>query len=107
VHVSQSDEDRQAQRARDDEDRVLARLLAFPDISMAEIAIGLGSTFKGGEAARSRVQRAIDRLKGQKPAMIVKKRDKWTLREKGKEAARIAVLSFERQAESGAQRPPV
>ena len=103
VHVSQSDEDRQAQRARDDEDRVLARLLAFPDISMAEIAIGLGWTFKGGEAARSRVQRAIDRLKGEKPALIVKKRDKWTLTEKGKEAARIAVLRFERQAESDAQ----
>ena len=96
-------EDRQNQRARDDEDRVLARLQAFPDISMAEIAIGLGWTFKGGEAANSRVQHAIDRLRAEKPAPIVKKRDKWTLTEKGKEAARIATLRSERHAEDAVQ----
>jgi AAA domain len=97
VHVSQADEDKQSDRARDDEDRVLARLLAFPNLSMAEIAIGLGRTFKSGEAAKSRVARAVDRLKGEKPVLILKKRDKWTLTEKGKEAARIAALRFLRQ----------
>jgi hypothetical protein len=103
VHVSQADEDKQSDRAREDEDRVLARLLAFPNLSMAEIAIGLGWTFKSGEAAKSRVQRAVDRLKGEKPALILKKRDKWTLTEKGKEAARIAALRFRPEDEADAE----
>jgi hypothetical protein len=95
VHAAQTDEDRQASRARDDEDRILVRLLGFPDLSMAEIAIGLGWTFKGGEAARSRVQRAIDRLSKEKPPLVVKKREKWILSDKGKEAARLAAIRFE------------
>jgi hypothetical protein len=95
IHAAQSDEDRQASRARDDEDRILVRLLGFPNLSMAEIAIGAGWTFKGGEAAKSRVQRAIDRLSKEKPALVVKKREKWILTEKGKEAARLAAIRFE------------
>jgi hypothetical protein len=102
VHVSQADEDKQSDRAREDEDRVLARLLKFPDSSMAELAIGLGWTFKSGEAAKSRVAHAINRLKGEKPTLILKKREKWTLTEKGKEAARIAALRF-RQDENDAE----
>jgi hypothetical protein len=97
VHVAQADEEQQTTRAREDEDWVLARLLQFPENnSLAEIAIGLGWTFKSGEVAKSRVQHAIDRLNKEKPALIVKRREKWTLTEKGKEAAREAAIRFDR-----------
>jgi hypothetical protein len=100
IPAAQQDEDSQTGRARDDEDRILVRLLAFPHLSMAEIAIGLGWTYKTGEAAKSRVQRALDRLIKEKPALVAKKREKWILTEKGKEAARLAAFRFDQASKN-------
>jgi hypothetical protein len=105
VHVVQGDEERQTIRARDDEDWVMVHLLRDPDSnSQADIALGLGWTFKNGELARSRVQRAIDRLKQEKPALIATRRGGLMLTEKGKETAREAAARFDRENREGDRR---
>jgi hypothetical protein len=103
VHVAQDDEERQTIRARDDEDWIMVHLLRDPDSnSQADIALGLGWTFKSGELARSRVQRAVDRLKGEKPALIALRRGKLMLTERGKEAAREAAARFAKEGDGRA-----
>jgi hypothetical protein len=100
VHVAQDDEKRQTIRAREDEDRVLAHLLRDPDSnSQRDIALGLGWIQKDNEPARSRVQRAVDRLKEEKPALIKTSRGELRLTEKGKEAAREAAAKLARETE--------
>jgi hypothetical protein len=103
--IGQADEQVQQKRTREDEDRILAALLATPDASMAAIAEGNGWIYGNGDPAKTRVKKAIDRIHANaKPALIRKNRDRWELTEAGKEAARRAALDFERQAEYEAER---
>jgi hypothetical protein len=98
VYVAQNDEEREKNHARDEEDLVMAHLLRDPDNnSQASIAISLGWFFKDGEPARSRVQRAVDRLKLEKPALIALRRNELMLTDKGKEAAREAAARLARE----------
>jgi hypothetical protein len=103
VAITQSDEDSQTKKTRDDEDHVLAVLLKNADASIAEIAIANGWTFGSGEPAKSRVQRAVGRLERSKPMLLQKDRDRWALTEKGKDHARKASLRFLNEMEDTAQ----
>ena len=107
VAISQSDEDKQAIKTRNDEDRVLAVLLKHGDSvpSINELATQCGWTFGDGSPAKSRVQRVLERLDKAKPALAYRDRGQWKLTEKGKDAARKAALRIaaEDEAERAAQ----
>jgi len=95
VPITQSDEDQQQTKAREDEDRVLSIRLKVPDaeaLSIAEIALRAGWTWGDGSPAKSRVQKILERLEKAKPALVYRDRGVWMLTEKGKDAARKAAL---------------
>lgn len=97
--ITDSEAEARKSGSRDDEDRVLAVLLKNldNDMSYAAMAEQLGWFFGTGEPAKSRVQRAIDRLeKESKPALVKKNRRKIELTDAGREAARKAALKFDR-----------
>ena len=95
VTVTQSEEDTQQKRTEDDEDRVLADILAHPDASFSEIAERAGWVNDKGEALKKRVHRAVERLERAHPKLIRKNRNRWQLTDEGKAQARKAALAFE------------
>lgn len=95
VPVTQSEEDTQRKRTEDDEDHVLAEMLAHPEASFSEIAESCGWVNGHGEALKKRVGRAIDRLQNAKPKLVRKNRNRWELTDEGKTQARKAALAFE------------
>jgi AAA domain-containing protein len=99
VWTSRTEEGEQSRRSRDDEDRVLAALLANPTASLADLAEQAGWHTGSGEPAKSRVKKAVDRIHASsKPALLRKNRDRWELTDAGKEVARRAALDFEHKA---------
>lgn len=103
VPVTRSEEERQQKRTEDDEDRVLARMLADPDASFAEIADACEWVNEKGEALKMRVQRAITRLEKAHPKLVRKNRNRWQLTEEGKTLARKVALALQRQTTDDAQ----
>jgi hypothetical protein len=99
VMISEGEEKHQNQTTREDEDKILAALLANPESSMNDLAIKCGWTRPSGEPAKSRVQRGIERIdRTARPKLLQKNRDRWELTEAGKTAARRAALEGERVA---------
>jgi hypothetical protein len=70
VPITDSQETTQADRRVEDEDRVLARLLADSNLSLAEIATGLGWLFPNGDPAKSKVQKIVEKLAKQKQPLL-------------------------------------
>jgi AAA domain len=99
VVTSEGEEKYSRKNSRQDEDRILAALLANPEASLAELATKCQWTYPNGEPAKSRVQRGIERIdKTAKPKLLCKDRGQWQLTEAGKVAARRAALEEERVA---------
>jgi len=105
VAASQAEEDQQRDRADDDDDKMLIARLNIGDeakMSVADFAKRWGWSFDDGAPAKSRAQRALRRNVENK--LMRNERGQYLLTEKGKEAARKAVLRMEReQAGSASQ----
>jgi AAA domain len=99
VLISESEEEKQAQHTRTDEDALLAALLKEPDRSIAELARACNWTLQNGEPHKSKVYRFLEKLSKGKPKLVTKNRDRWALTEAGKSAARKASLAIERAGE--------
>jgi AAA domain len=94
--ISESEEEKQAQHTRGDEDKLLAALLKDPDRSVADLARACDWTSPNGEPYKSKVHRILERLSKVRPKLVAKVRDQWALTDAGKEAARNAALATER-----------
>src|SRR5262249_24410182 len=98
VAISQREEDSQITNAENDENLVLAELLREPDTSIAGIAEHYGWRFDNGEVAKSRVQRAIERvMRHAKPALLRKNRNKWELTEEGIKIGRVVGIKLHQE----------
>jgi hypothetical protein len=93
VYISAQDVEAEAGRTRSDDDQVLAAVLKDPGISVASIAEKCGWTFGDGRPAKSRAQRALERLAKEGFAKLV--RGSYVLSEKGKDEARKVVLNHD------------
>jgi hypothetical protein len=81
-------------KSLDDEDHVLVAMLENPGASISSLAEFLSWFFSSGEPAKSRVQRALERL--EKDRLVKKQRGTvWELTDAGKAAARKASLKPE------------
>jgi hypothetical protein len=99
IAISQKEEEQRLNQLEVDEDRVLAAMLAKPATaggSFAQWATDIGWTEGNGEAHKKKVERIIGNLSIKKPKLTVKMRNKWTLTDEGKEAAREAGARFAR-----------
>jgi hypothetical protein len=94
VLISESEQAREAWLARTDEDVLLAALFKNADRSIADFARDCGWFFQGGEPAKSKVQRVLDKLAKGKPKLVTKTRDGWMLTEDGKSAAKKATKTI-------------
>jgi AAA domain len=107
VVITQREEEQRLDQAEEDEDHVLAAMLAKPANhggSFAVWAQDLGWVTPQGEPYKKKVERIINKVAGGKPKMTVKVRsNKWALTDDGKEAARKAVLRFEAARQAAAQ----
>jgi hypothetical protein len=106
VPITQSEEEQFSNKMEEDEDRVLTAMLSQPADnggSFATWAVNLGWVMQTGEAYRKKVERLVYELEKKKPKLTVKIRNKWQLTEEGKDAAREAVLRFNRKANAGGQ----
>jgi AAA domain len=98
VAITQREEDQRVSQAEDDEDRVLAAMLAMPaDVggSFAAWAQDIGWVTSDGESYKKKVERIIKKLTAKKPKLTYENRNKWALTDDGKDAARKAALRFE------------
>jgi AAA domain len=109
VVISQREEEQRLDKDEEDEDRVLAAMLASP---AAEYGNGGGSFavwaqnigwVTQDEPYKKKVERIIGKLAAAKPKLTTKVRNKWFLTEEGKTAARKAVLRFEAARRADAQ----
>jgi AAA domain len=96
VLISESEEEKQAQHTRGDENKLLAALLKEADRSVADLARACNWTSPNGEPYKSKVHRILERLSKVRPKLVAKVRDQWALTDAGKEAARNAALATER-----------
>jgi AAA domain len=92
VPISESEEERQANNARDEEDRLLFAMRTKPDRSMAELARACGWTQQNGDPAKSRVQRVMGRL--EKAKLVKKERNVWHVTDRGTTTADAAAARF-------------
>jgi hypothetical protein len=100
IPISQREEDQRTNKAEEDEDQVLAAMLIMPAEnggSFTNWANDIGWKSGSGEAYKKKVERLITSLEKKKPKLTVKIRNNWQLTEEGKDAARKAVLRFERK----------
>jgi hypothetical protein len=107
VPISQREEEQHSDKAEEDEDRVLTAMLNMPADhggSFANWASDLGWVSESGEAYRKKVERLVNDLEKKKPKLTTKLRNKWHLTDEGKDAARQAVLRFNRQQNTGSQK---
>jgi hypothetical protein len=107
VPISQREEEQHDYKAEEDEDRVLAAMLNMPAEhggSFANWANDLGWTSETGEAYKKKVERLVTGMEKKKPKLTTKIRNKWQLTEEGKDAARQAVLRFNRRKDSDSQK---
>jgi len=104
VAISQSEEDQQQRNIHSDDEHVLAARLRYGDdqqVSIADLATACGWTFGDGSPAKSRVQKALERLEKAKPAALAyRDRGRWLLTEKGKDAARKVTLRLAQEERS-------
>jgi AAA domain len=107
VPISEHEEDQRINKDELDEDRVLAAMLAKPvgdhGGSFAVWARHIGWVNQQDEPYKKKVERIANKLAAAKPKLTVKVRNKWTLTEDGKTAARKAALRFETEREAAAQ----
>lgn len=103
VVVSTAEEQAAQDRDTEDEDRVIATMLALPVGSLADWAERLQWFDGTGAPYKMRVQRIINRLDKEKPRLVRKQRKLWVLTDEGKEQARKAALTFEAKARANAQ----
>ena len=94
VVVSSGEEDQQADRLLEDENRVLVQLMYRSDQSLADVARAIGWLNDAGEPLKMRAQRAIARLEKEKPMLVRKVRGHWELTDRGKEVASKAARSM-------------
>jgi hypothetical protein len=107
VPISQREEEQHDSKAEEDEDRVLAAMLNMPAEhggSFANWASDIGWQSENGEAYKKKVERLVTGLEKKKPKLTTKIRNKWQLTEEGKDAARQAVLRFNRRRDADSQR---
>jgi AAA domain len=98
VVITQREEEERIDQDEQDEDHVLAAMLAKPPEhggSFATWAQDVGWVTPQGEPYKKKVERIITKLSSGKPKLTLKKRTRWLLTEEGKEAARKAALKFE------------
>jgi hypothetical protein len=95
VLISESEEKKQVEHTRSDEDALLAALLKEPDRSVADLARACNWTSPNGEPYKSKVHRLLERLSKVRPKLVAKVRDQWALTDAGKKAARDAALARE------------
>ncbi|HXG97311.1 MAG TPA: AAA family ATPase [Gemmatimonadales bacterium] len=106
VAITQREEDQRLDKDEEDEDHVIAAMLAKPPShggSFATWAQDIGWVDPQGEPYKKKVERIISKLSGAKPKLTTKLRNKWTLTEDGKTAAREAALRFESARRTSAQ----
>jgi AAA domain len=96
--ISEGEEESQARRTREDEDRLLAAMLSKADHqSIADLARACGWVTQNKEPQKSKVHRILERLE-KKPKLVKKERGgEWVLTEDGKITARTAALRFARE----------
>jgi hypothetical protein len=102
IVIPRDDEEKLQHKTREDEDLVLAKLLANPNASIADIAEACGWTY-GGEPAKSKVHRALAQMTKTKPVLVRKERNRWLLTEEGKKIARDAALKFAQREQNASQ----
>jgi AAA domain len=98
VAISQGEEDQRVTEAEDEEDRVLAAMLAKPPDfggSFAVWAQDIGWVTGDGEAYKKKVERIVKKLSAKKPKLTFENRSKWGLTEDGKTIARKAAMRLE------------
>jgi hypothetical protein len=106
VAITQREEEQRLDKDEEDEDHVIAAMLAKPPAhggSFATWAHDIGWVDQQGEPYKKKVERIVGKLSGTKPKLTTKLRNKWTLTEEGKTAAREAALRFETARRSTAQ----
>jgi hypothetical protein len=101
VPVSRTEEDKQVNKVRNDEDLVLAKMLGNPEASISDIAEACGWKTPAGEPSKSKVQRALVKL--DKAKLVKNERGWWKLTEAGKEVARKAALKIAQEVEDARQ----
>jgi hypothetical protein len=94
VVVTDQEVEGQAAKSMDDEDHVLTAVLANPSLSITEIAARCGWFWSDGQPAKSRAQKALERL-GTDRLAKKGRGGTWVLTEAGKTAARKAALRFD------------
>ena len=100
VVISQTEEDRETTKTREDDDILLAKMLEHSASSIADLAKACGWMSANGEPHKSKVHRALDRMMTkERPALVKKQRGQWQLTEEGKKVAREAALRLVRLAE--------
>jgi len=85
VAISEAEEEREAGNVQQEEDRLLAELLANPNRSVADLARACGFTLANGEPHKSKLHRRLSGLEDDK--LIKNKRRRWVLTDEGKAAA--------------------
>lgn len=98
VVITNREEEQRLDKDEEDEDHVLAAMLAKPSShggSFSTWAEDIGWVSPQGEPSKKKVERIIGKLSGAKPKLTTKLRNKWTLTEDGKTAAREAAKQFE------------
>ena len=103
VPVGAIAEQEQADKLRDDEDRVLTALMFRPFASFAVICEHLHWLNDKGEPLKGRAQRALARLEKAKPMLVKRKREGPELTDEGKKIASKAHDAMQRNAEKSAQ----
>jgi hypothetical protein len=91
VAISETEQERQAQHTRQDDDLLLIAMLKKSELSIAGLAKEL-NWLSSGEPQKSRVQRVLHRLERAQPKLARKDRDRWLLTDPGKTAARKLAL---------------
>jgi hypothetical protein len=86
VPISDAEEKREGRSVRADQDKLLTALLDNADRSVAELARACGFTLANGEPHKSKIQRRLADLKGERLVRHV--RGRWALTDEGDKAAK-------------------
>jgi AAA domain len=107
IAITQGEEDQRITQAEDEEDRVLAAMLAKPAElggSFAAWAQDIGWVTSDGETYKKKVERIVKKVSAKKPKLTFENRSKWILTDEGKDVARKAALRLESARERAAQK---
>lgn len=106
VVIGRREEEQRIDQDEEDEDHVLAAMLAKPPThggSFAMWAEDIGWVNPQGEPYKKKVERIVTKLSSAKPRLTTKLRNKWWLTEDGKTAAREAAKQFDTARQTTAQ----